>query len=98
MEKDAITKTHKSHELIQAQTNKSWNNFCQDCNQNTEALVESLTGKAQAGSSAEGGAPRVGGRALVDASVLVLVQVANDQTTPRHVTPVVIPQINDCSV
>lgn len=63
-----------------------------------EVLVELLTRKAQAGSSAEGGPPRVEGHALVDPRVLVLVQVANDQTTPRHVTPVVIPQINDCSV
>lgn len=52
----------------------------------------------QAGSAAEDGPPRVGGRALVDARVLVLVQVANDQAAARHVTPVVIPRINDCSV
>lgn len=60
--------------------------------------MEALTRKAQAGSSAEGGAPRVEGRALVDPSVLVLVQVPDDQTTPRHVTPVLVPQIDDCSV
>lgn len=60
--------------------------------------MESLTCKSQAGSAAEDGPPRVEGCALVDPSVLVLVQVANDQATPRHVTPVVIPQINDRSV
>lgn len=61
-------------------------------------LWGSLTCKLQAGSAAEDGPPRVEGRALVHPGVLVLVQVANDQAAPRHVTPVVIPQINECSV
>lgn len=60
--------------------------------------MESLTCEAQAGSAAEDAPPRVGGCALVDPRVLVLVQVANDQAAPRHVTPVVVPRINDCSV
>lgn len=58
----------------------------------------SLTCKLQAGSAAEDGAPRVVGRALVHPRVLVLVQLANDQAAPRHVTPVVAPQINERSV
>lgn len=65
---------------------------------NTLACVGSLTCKLQTGFAAEDGPPSVEGHALVYSSVLVLVQVANDQAAPRHVTPVVIPQINECSV
>lgn len=57
--------------------------------------IGSLTCKLQAGSAAEDGAPRVEGRALVRPRVLVLVQLANDEAAPRHVTPVVAPQINE---
>lgn len=62
------------------------------------AIVGSLTCKLKAGSAAEYGPPRVESCALVHPGVLVLVQVANDQAAPRHVTPVVIPKINECSV
>ena len=62
------------------------------------AIVGSLTCKLEAGSAAEDGPPLGEGRTLVHPGVLVLVQVANDQVAPRHVTPVVIPQINECSV
>lgn len=70
----------------------------ESCAKNTLAFVGSLTCKLQAGSAAENGPPRVEGCALVYPGVLVLVQVANDQAAPRHATPVVIPQINECSV
>ena len=62
------------------------------------AIVGSLTCKLEAGSAAEDRPPLGEGRALVHPGVLVLVRVANDQVAPRHVTPVVIPQINECSV
>ena len=62
------------------------------------ATVTSLTCKLEAGSAAQDGPPRVESRALVHTGVLVLVQVTNDQAAPRHVTPVVAPQINECSV
>lgn len=78
---------------------------CQNCvvkNNNNKkkvlAIPGSLTCKLDAGSAAEDGPPRVESRALVHPTVLGLVQVANDQAAPRHVTPVVIPQINECSV
>lgn len=71
---------------------------CQSRTRNALAIVGSLTCKLQAGSAAEDGPPHVEGRALVHPGVLVLVQVANDQAAPRHATPVVIPQINECSV
>ena len=58
----------------------------------------SLTCKLEAGSVAQKRAPLVGGRALVYPCVLVPVQAANGQVAPRHVTPVVAPQINECSV
>lgn len=74
----------------------SW--LCQSRARNVLAIVGSLTCKLQAGSAAEDGPPCVEGRALVYPGVLVLVQVANDQAAPRHVTPVVIPQINERSV
>lgn len=72
--------------------------LCQSHARNVLTIVGSLTCKLEAGSAAEDGAPCVEGCALVHPSVLVLVQVANDQAAPRHVTPVVIPQINECSV
>lgn len=72
--------------------------LCQGRARNVLAVVGSLTCKLQAGSAAKDRPPRVEGGALVYPSVLVLVQVANDQAAPRHVTPVVIPQINECSV
>lgn len=62
------------------------------------ANVVALTCKLDAGSAAQDGTPRVESRALVHPTVLVLVQVPNDQAAPRHVTPVVAPQINECSV
>lgn len=65
---------------------------------NMFTIVGSLTCKLEAGSAAEDGPLHVGGRALVNPGVLVPVQVANDQVAPRHVTPVVIPQIDECSV
>lgn len=61
-------------------------------------IAASLTCKLKAGSAAQDGAPRVESSALVHATVLVLVQVANDQAAPRHATPVVVPRINECSV
>lgn len=65
---------------------------------NILAIVGSLTCKLQGGSTAYDGPPHVEGCALVYPGALVLVQVANDQAAPRHVTPVVILQINECSV
>lgn len=60
--------------------------------------VLALTCKLEAGSAAEDGPPHVEGCTLIDPRVLVLVQVANDQVAPRHVTPVVIPEINERSI
>ena len=63
-----------------------------------QGLVWSLTCKLQAGSATEDGPHCVKGSALVYPRVLVPVQTANDQAAPRHVTPVVTPQINERSV
>lgn len=68
------------------------------CARSMIGTVGSLTRKLEAGSAAEDGPPCGISGALVHPGVLVLVQVANDQVAPRHVTPVVIPQINECSV
>lgn len=60
----------------------------------TGGAFRSLTCKLEAGPSAEDGAVRIVGRALVDPGILVPIQVPDDQVAPRQNSPLVRPEID----